>query len=71
MKSVNLFRKRLWRTFRIDGEVYVKQGIHWGMLFNPHAWWIGVHYSQYNKRYCINLIPFLTVWVAYPDGTAP
>lgn len=71
MKTIKLFRKRLWRTARMQGAVSVVPGIHWGMLFNPQAWWVGVHYSPHNQRYCINLIPCLTVWIAKPDGIAP
>lgn len=43
----------------------------YGLLFNPHAWWLGVHYSSYNRRYCINLLPCLTVWVSLPGGNEP
>ena len=42
-----------------------------GFLFNKNAWWIGVHYSPYNKRFCINLIPFCTVWIIKSGGTIP
>jgi len=31
------------------------------IIFNPRAFWIGVHYSKYNKRYCINIIPIVTI----------
>ena len=49
-------RKRMWSA---------------GLLFNPHAWWLGIHYSPYNKRYCINLVPCLTVWVRLSGGKEP
>lgn len=42
-----------------------------GLLFNRHALWIGAHYSPYNRRLCINLIPCLTVWVTLPGGKNP
>lgn len=42
-----------------------------GVLFNTGAFWIGVHYSPYNKRYCINVVPFVTLWVSLPDGNVP
>lgn len=42
-----------------------------GLLFNRHALWIGAHYSTYNRRLCINLIPCLTVWVTLPGGKNP
>lgn len=28
-----------------------------GLLFNLPSLWVGVHYSPYNKRYCINVLP--------------
>ena len=43
----------------------------YGLIFQVGAWWLGVHYSDYNKRYCINLIPCFTIWVAMPDGHTP
>lgn len=42
-----------------------------GLLFNPHAWWLGLHYSPANKRLCINLVPCLTVWVRLTGGNEP
>lgn len=42
-----------------------------GLLFNLNSLWVGVHYSDYNRRYCINIIPTFTVWVALPNGKAP
>lgn len=42
-----------------------------GILFNSGAWWIGAHYSQYNKRLCINLLPCLTIWTCAADGKEP
>lgn len=43
----------------------------WGFLFNPHAFWIGAHYSPYNRRWCINLVPCVTLWVVRPFGNVP
>ena len=37
-----------------------------GLLYNPSALWVGAHYSQHNKRWCINIVPLLTVW--YTNG---
>lgn len=42
-----------------------------GMLFNKGAFWIGVHYSPYNQRYCINFVPFVTLWISLPCGNVP
>lgn len=42
-----------------------------GILFQPKAWWIGVHYSDYTRRFCINLVPCLTVWICLEGGQLP
>ena len=42
-----------------------------GLLWSPHTMWVGSHYSPHNKRYCINLVPCLTVWVRLPGGKEP
>lgn len=42
-----------------------------GFLFNLGSFWIGVHYSAYNKRYCINIIPCVTLWITKKGGKCP
>lgn len=42
-----------------------------GVLFNPWAWWLGVHYSPFNRRVCVTLIPMLTLWFTFRGGRAP
>lgn len=42
-----------------------------GVLLNPHALWIGAHYSPANRRWCINILPGATVWLTLPGGKAP
>ena len=42
-----------------------------GILVRLASFWIGVHWSPYNKRICINLLPCITVWVALPGGNEP
>lgn len=42
-----------------------------GFKFQLGGLWFGAHYSSYNKRICINLIPCLTVWVCLPGGKMP
>lgn len=42
-----------------------------GLLYNPCAAWVGWHYSPYNKRLCVNLVPFLTLWWVKPGGQLP
>lgn len=42
-----------------------------GTIFNPAAWWIGAHYSPFNRRWCINLLPCVTLWIALRGGKQP
>jgi hypothetical protein len=42
-----------------------------GLLANKGSLWLGAHYSDYTRRWCINLLPCLTVWVALPGGKCP
>jgi hypothetical protein len=42
-----------------------------GMVFRPGSLWFGAHYSGYNRRWCINLFPMLTLWVTLPGGKTP
>lgn len=42
-----------------------------GMLARVGSFWIGVHWSPYNKRLCINLVPCVTIWVTFKGGNIP
>lgn len=42
-----------------------------GMLTRAGSFWIGAHWSTYNKRLCINLIPCVTIWVTFKGGITP
>lgn len=42
-----------------------------GMIVSRRALWIGAHYSTYNKRLCINLLPCVTLWATLPGGNEP
>jgi hypothetical protein len=43
----------------------------YGIVFRPHSFWVGIHYSKHNKRFCINIIPFITIWIVKPGGLTP
>jgi len=43
----------------------------YGLIFRPGSLWFGVHWSSYNKRFCINLIPCVTLWITLPGGNTP
>ena len=42
-----------------------------GCLFQRGGLWIGIHYSPFNKRYCVNLIPCFTIWFTMEGGKTP
>jgi hypothetical protein len=42
-----------------------------GFLFQLGGVWIGAPYSRRNRRWCINLLPCLTLWVTLPGGNTP
>lgn len=48
-----------------------KARTRWGLLFRLSSLWIGVHYSPFNRRWCINLVPCVTLWIALPGGNTP
>lgn len=43
----------------------------WGILFRWRSLWIGAHWSPYNRRLCINLLPMITLWIVWPGGITP
>lgn len=47
------------------------KGFRMGLLFRMGSAWVGVHWSGYNKRLCVNVVPFVTFWVTLPGGIAP
>lgn len=42
-----------------------------GVLFRLESFWVGAHYSHRNRRLCVNIIPFVTVWVTREGGKVP
>lgn len=78
MNNLNLFIAitLLWwiSTFIIYGLIIIISYIancRTGILFRLSSFWIGINYSKSCKRYCINLIPCVTLWICTPDGNIP
>ncbi len=44
---------------------------HYGLIFRWGSLWVGGHWSDENKRLCVNLLPFLTFWFIVPGGSVP
>ena len=42
-----------------------------GLLIQKGGLWLGAHYSPHNRRWCINLLPCVTVWVTLKNGKVP
>lgn len=42
-----------------------------GVLARWGSFWVGWHWSPYNRRVCINLVPCVTVWVTLKGGNTP
>lgn len=42
-----------------------------GVIFRKYSLWVGVHYSPVYKRWCINLLPCITIWVTMEGGVSP
>jgi hypothetical protein len=43
----------------------------WGILFQPGGVWIGAHYSRFERRWCINPVPCVTLWITLKGGRPP
>lgn len=42
-----------------------------GLLFRLASLWVGVHYSSFDRRFCINPLPCVTFWITRPGGHVP
>lgn len=42
-----------------------------GLIVNWRSLWVGAHWSTFNKRLCVNLIPCVTLWVTAKGGNVP
>lgn len=42
-----------------------------GLLFRWQSFWLGVHYSPANRRFCINVVPCVTFWITLAGGFCP
>lgn len=42
-----------------------------GIILRLGSFWVGAHWSGYNKRLCVNVVPCLTIWVTLKGGNTP
>ncbi|MEY4428616.1 MAG: hypothetical protein RLZZ182_1305 [Pseudomonadota bacterium] len=45
--------------------------IRCGVLFRWASAWVGIHWSSFDRRFCINLLPCVTFWITLPGGHIP
>lgn len=46
---------------------------HWraGVIFRLSSMWVGIHWSNTNRRACVNVLPCVTVFVTLAGGDLP
>lgn len=54
-----------------NGKTIPVSTMRWGVLFRWGSCWIGAHWAPHNKRLCINVVPFVTIWIVWPGGLVP
>lgn len=70
MRSVRLYRYG-WGDTGYRGQMGPRAKYRVGLLFNPNGVWIGAHWSDTNRRLCVNLLPCLTLWLVLDGGREP
>lgn len=45
--------------------------MRWGWHVRWGSFWVGAHWSPWNRRLCVNPLPCVTVWVVLPGGNQP
>lgn len=43
----------------------------YGIKLRIGSFWVGAHWSEANKRLCVNLVPCVTFWAVWPGGKVP
>lgn len=45
--------------------------MRFGIIYRLGSLWMGVHWSEYNRRVCINPLPCITIWITLKGGKTP
>lgn len=68
-------RDKAQRVFGMGNDYYYGADHYYayrvGLLVRRGSLWVGVHYSPNTRRYCINPIPCVTLWITLPGGDIP
>lgn len=59
----------VWYFLMTVRDRFKDYGFQFGFVFRPGSLWVGAHWSSYNKRLCVNLIPMFTIKITAPGGT--
>ena len=54
-----------------NGMKHLIKKSKYGLLINKNSLWVGIHYSNFNKRWCINIFPMITIWFIKKSGKKP
>ena len=46
-------------------KITLQKKITVGILFDTNNFWVGLNYSTETKRYSLNLVPTLSLWVTF------
>lgn len=46
-------------------------GVRTGLTIRLGSCWLGAHWSDFNRRLCINPLPCVTVWIVLAGGHVP
>lgn len=58
----------IWLLYLAVAGILTLSNIPFGVLGRIESFWIGLHYSKHCKRYCLNIIPCITIWWTKKDG---
>ncbi len=61
----------IFEWFPPKPDPLVADTVRCGLLFRWSSLWVGAHYSPYNRRWCINLVPCVTLWITLKGGRVP
>jgi len=54
------------QVYRLKG---IRVRLH--LIVRLRSFWIDAHYSCYNNRLCVNVLPGITVALTFPGGLTP
>lgn len=60
--------KRFKKIIKTNNPILFQK--KWGVLVRLESAWIGLHYSKSCKRFCLNILPCITIWWIKEGGFA-